>query len=87
MKFDPVRNSYQTLSPLQPLQDSEIKLFQSFLPQLCKRTVNHEFAAIAKFMPDKFYIEEKIDGERIQLHKRGDEYFYCSRYGRFLFQK
>jgi hypothetical protein len=26
-----------------------------------------------------FIIEEKLDGERIQLHKRGHEYFYCSR--------
>jgi DNA ligase-4 len=30
-------------------------------------------------MPKEFFIEEKIDGERIQLHKRGNEYFYCSR--------
>ncbi len=28
----------------------------------------------------KFFIEEKLDGERMQLHKRGNEYFYCSRY-------
>lgn len=27
----------------------------------------------------RFIIEEKLDGERIQLHKRGAEYFYCSR--------
>ncbi|EED80930.1 predicted protein [Postia placenta Mad-698-R] len=25
-----------------------------------------------------FIIEEKLDGERVQLHKRGNEYFYCS---------
>lgn len=28
----------------------------------------------------EFLIEEKLDGERMQLHKRGNEYFYCSRY-------
>lgn len=26
-----------------------------------------------------FIMEEKLDGERMQLHKRGNEYFYCSR--------
>jgi DNA ligase-4 len=61
------------------VQEAEVKLFRSFLPQLCKRTANHDFAAIVKFMPKDFYIEEKMDGERIQLHKRGNEYFYCSR--------
>jgi len=61
------------------VQEAEVKLFRSFLPQLCKRTANHDFAAIVKFMPKDFFIEEKMDGERIQLHKRGNEYFYCSR--------
>jgi DNA ligase-4 len=27
-----------------------------------------------------FFIEEKLDGERMQLHKRGNEYYYCSRF-------
>lgn len=27
----------------------------------------------------EFIMEEKLDGERLQLHKRGDEYYYCSR--------
>ncbi|KAJ7449621.1 DNA ligase IV [Mycena latifolia] len=30
----------------------------------------------------EFIIEEKLDGERMQLHKRGNEYFYCSRKGK-----
>ncbi|KAH9027928.1 DNA ligase 4 [Lactarius hengduanensis] len=29
-----------------------------------------------------FILEEKLDGERIQLHRRGNEYFYCSRKGK-----
>jgi DNA ligase-4 len=29
-----------------------------------------------------FMIEEKLDGERMQLHKRGHEYYYCSRKGK-----
>ena len=28
---------------------------------------------------DGFIMEEKLDGERIQLHKRGDEFRYYSR--------
>lgn len=28
---------------------------------------------------DEFLIEEKLDGERLCLHKRGKEYFYFSR--------
>ena len=28
----------------------------------------------------EFIIEEKLDGERMQVHKRGNEYFYCSRF-------
>lgn len=31
-----------------------------------------------------FFLEEKLDGERIQLHKRGNEYFYCSRSALYL---
>lgn len=27
----------------------------------------------------EFFIEEKLDGERMQLHKRGNEYLYFSR--------
>lgn len=28
-----------------------------------------------------FFMEEKLDGERLQLHKRGNEFLYCSRWG------
>lgn len=27
-----------------------------------------------------FIMEEKLDGERIQLHKRGNEFYFCSRW-------
>ncbi len=61
-------------------QEAEITLFRSFLPQLCKRTASHDLKAIVQHMrTTPFLIEEKLDGERIQLHKRGKEYFYCSR--------
>lgn len=30
--------------------------------------------------PTEFFIEEKMDGARMQLHKIGDTYMYYSRY-------
>lgn len=51
-------------------QEAEIKLFRSFLPQLCKRTANHDLAAIVRPLPVPFFIEEKMDGERLQMHKK-----------------
>ncbi|KAI9453421.1 DNA ligase 4 [Lactarius psammicola] len=51
-------------------QDKSVQLFRAFAPMLCKRpTGNIEES-------------EKLDGERIQLHRRGNEYFYCSRKGK-----
>lgn len=48
---------------------------------LCKRN-ERELQSIIKLMGnEKFVIEEKLDGERIQLHKIGDTYKYVSRYG------
>ncbi|KAF8202540.1 DNA ligase IV [Pholiota molesta] len=41
----------------------------AFAPMLCKR-------------PTRKIEERKLDGERMQLHKRGNEYFYCSRKGK-----
>ncbi|PRQ77013.1 ATP dependent DNA ligase domain-domain containing protein [Rhodotorula toruloides] len=32
-----------------------------------------------EYAKDEFIIEEKLDGERIQLHKKGDVYLYASR--------
>lgn len=67
-------------------QDTEIKLFQAFLPQLCRRTKAHDLNAIARLMTaNPFIIEEKLDGERMQLHMRGGpngEFFWCSRKGK-----
>ncbi|EED85575.1 predicted protein [Postia placenta Mad-698-R] len=33
---------------------------------------------VKEMQGSNFIIEEKLDGERVQLHKRGNEYFYCS---------
>ncbi|KZP01667.1 ATP-dependent DNA ligase [Calocera viscosa TUFC12733] len=63
-------------------EDTEIQLFQPFQPMLCKRP-RRELQDVVKLMERKeFIIEEKLDGERIQLHKRGKEYYYCSRKGK-----
>lgn len=36
------------------------------------------------YAPNQFIIEEKLDGERIQLHKVGNSYKYYSRLVRFV---
>jgi DNA ligase-4 len=62
------------------LIDSEITLFSSFRPMLAARaSINH----VEKLMDHKpFYVEIKYDGDRMQLHKNGDNYMYFSRSGK-----
>ncbi|KAF8433261.1 ATP dependent DNA ligase domain-containing protein [Boletus edulis BED1] len=63
-------------------EDKDIQLFRAFAPMLCKRP-KHKIEESVKDMQGRtFIIEEKLDGERMQLHKRGNEYFYCSRKGK-----
>lgn len=49
---------------------------------LCGRA-NTSQAAVKLMLTPKdsegFIMEEKLDGERIQLHKRGNEFYFCSR--------
>jgi DNA ligase-4 len=47
---------------------------------LCKRPTKKIEDTVKEMGGAEFIIEEKLDGERMQLHKRGNEYFYCSRY-------
>lgn len=54
-------------------------LFRAFAPMLCRRPTQLE-DSVKEMQGKTFFIEEKLDGERMQLHKRGDEFFYCSRY-------
>jgi DNA ligase-4 len=49
---------------------------------LSKRPLRTLAEAVRKVGERNFIIEEKLDGERIQLHKRGAEYLYCSRQAR-----
>ena len=46
---------------------------------LCKRPAKKIEDSVKEMGDGEFIIEEKLDGERMQLHKRGNEYFYCSR--------
>lgn len=56
-----------------------VHLFRAFTPMLCRRPTKLE-ESVKEMQGKTFIIEEKLDGERIQLHKRGDEFFYCSRW-------
>ncbi|RKP08473.1 ATP dependent DNA ligase domain-containing protein [Thamnocephalis sphaerospora] len=58
-------------------QLQSIQLFHPFKPMTCRR---EKLAAIPKAMDDMpFWLEEKLDGERVQLHKSGKHYRYWSR--------
>nr|Q7Z7W5.1 RecName: Full=DNA ligase 4; AltName: Full=DNA ligase IV; AltName: Full=Polydeoxyribonucleotide synthase [ATP] 4 [Coprinopsis cinerea]BAC76766.1 DNA ligase IV [Coprinopsis cinerea]BAD93669.1 DNA ligase IV [Coprinopsis cinerea] len=63
-------------------KDKEIQIFHAFAPMLCKRPTRKIEETVKAMGGSKFIIEEKLDGERMQLHKRGNEYFYCSRKGK-----
>ncbi|KAF7309720.1 DNA ligase [Mycena indigotica] len=63
-------------------EDKAVKLCAAFAPMLCKRPTRTIEATVKEMGGTEFYIEEKLDGERMQLHKRGNEYFYCSRKGK-----
>lgn len=60
-------------------KDKAVQLFRAFAPMLCKRPTRKIEESVKEMQGSKFIIEEKLDGERMQLHKRGNEYFYCSR--------
>lgn len=46
---------------------------------LCKRPTQKIEDTVKEMGGNEFIIEEKLDGERMQLHKRGNEYLYYSR--------
>ncbi|KIM62592.1 hypothetical protein SCLCIDRAFT_1214942 [Scleroderma citrinum Foug A] len=63
-------------------EDKAIQLFRAFAPMLCKRPTHKIEDSVKEMQGRTFIIEEKLDGERMQLHRRGNEYFYCSRKGK-----
>lgn len=69
------RSSHITDNP----KGKRVHLFRAFAPMLCRRPIKLE-ESVREMQGKTFFIEEKLDGERMQLHKRGDKFFYCSRY-------
>ncbi|XP_003477632.1 DNA ligase 4 [Cavia porcellus] len=69
----------QLHDPSVGLSDISITLFSAFKPMLAAiANIEH----IEKDMKQQsFYIETKLDGERMQMHKDGDVYRYFSRNG------
>lgn len=61
-------------------EDKQIALFRNFAPMLCKRPTARLEDSLRGMEGKPFIIEEKLDGERMQLHKRGESYFFCSRF-------
>ncbi|KAG2456580.1 DNA ligase 4 [Polypterus senegalus] len=61
------------------LSDVSIALFCAFKPMLAAIADIHQIEKQMNNLP--FYIQTKLDGERMQLHKDGDVYKYYSRNG------
>ncbi|KAF8582783.1 DNA ligase 4 [Ramaria rubella] len=78
------RVAHDLYDPTKRLDADEktVKLFRAFAPMLCKRPTKRIEDTVKLMHSDTFIIEEKLDGERMQLHKLGNEYFYCSRKGK-----
>jgi len=53
------------------IQDKTVQLFHAFAPMLCKRPTRKIEETVREMGGSEFFIEEKLDGERMQLHKRG----------------
>ncbi|XP_057652631.1 DNA ligase 4 isoform X1 [Diorhabda carinulata] len=62
------------------LHELEIEIFEAFRPMLSKKI---EVANFTKSFPENklFYVENKFDGERFQIHLKGEEFRYFSRNG------
>jgi len=59
------------------MNEAEMSMFSPFRPMLGQRG---DIGEVEKLMGNQsFYIETKIDGERMQLHKQGDCFMYFSR--------
>ncbi|XP_068735127.1 DNA ligase 4-like [Montipora capricornis] len=59
------------------MNEAQMSLFSPFRPMLAERGAIEEVEKIMK--NQAFYIETKIDGERMQLHKEKDVFMYFSR--------
>jgi DNA ligase-4 len=62
--------------PLVRIDEFPITLFNPFSPQLC---VQADLSLLVEFCTDRFWIETKLDGERMQMHYKNGEYKWWSR--------
>ncbi|ODV93410.1 hypothetical protein PACTADRAFT_24823, partial [Pachysolen tannophilus NRRL Y-2460] len=71
---------YELPNPKKKLGKINIRLLNPFKPQLALRT-EESFTKIVERLGSYFYIEEKLDGERMQLHmdNYGETFAYFSR--------
>lgn len=66
-------------NPAIRLSELEVEIFVAFRPMLADRINMKKILLMMNNKP--FYIEDKMDGERVQIHKSGDDYKYFSRNG------
>jgi len=59
------------------LHEIEVSLFAPFRPMLADRAVIEKVES--QMSHKQFYVETKYDGERSQIHKKGNKYMYFSR--------
>ena len=65
------------IDPTFRLNEAAIQLFSPFRPMLGQRASIPQAVKLAD--GQAFYVETKFDGDRMQMHKQGDEYRYFSR--------
>lgn len=75
------RVCWQLYDPSVSISTKEIRPFSCFKPQVANFAMKDYNELISKIGVDMFYIEEKYDGERLQLHMRDGEFKYFSRSG------
>ncbi|KAK7101253.1 DNA ligase 4-like [Littorina saxatilis] len=65
--------------PATRMHEIGVSVFSPFTPMLGDRAAPDKIEKIMEGRP--YFIETKLDGERVLLHKKGDEYKYFSRSG------
>lgn len=63
------------------IETNKLYPFLCFKPQIANFPMKNYDVLLSKIGSTQFYIEEKIDGERLQLHMVNDEFKYFSRVG------
>eukprot|EP00283_Hemiselmis_rufescens_P006539 CAMPEP_0173429060 /NCGR_PEP_ID=MMETSP1357-20121228/7875_1 /TAXON_ID=77926 /ORGANISM="Hemiselmis rufescens, Strain PCC563" /LENGTH=1097 /DNA_ID=CAMNT_0014393181 /DNA_START=1 /DNA_END=3294 /DNA_ORIENTATION=+ len=75
-----IKKVCNTLTDRSKRKSCNMNLFQPFVPMMCEKP--HDSNSVAKMFANKvFYIEKKMDGERLQIHKDGDKFMLFTRKG------